>query len=107
MTFGIVQLSPRVPSSMSINGDVVMDHVIQSMKQVYNKGDDFHRELVSRLRREIEYGGLNKGEQEFFQSFVQVLEERKLPSQSQRNGPSININNYNTMHVNNYLARQA
>ena len=86
-----------------------MDQLIQSMKQVYNKGDDFHRELVSRLRREIEYGDLNKGEQEFFQSFVQVLEERKLPSQSQRNGPSININgttiNIDTM--NNYFARQA
>ena len=104
MTFGIVQLSPRVPSSMSINGDVVMDHVIQSMKQVYNKGYDFHSELVNRVRREIEHGDLNEVDQKHFQSFVQKA-ERTLSSQSQGNGPSINIINANN--VNNYLARQA
>jgi len=92
---------------MSINGDVVMDHVIQSMKQVYNKGDDFHSELVNRVRREIEHGDLNEADQKHFQSFVQKA-ERTLSSQSQGNVHSININNANnTINVNNYFARQA
>lgn len=67
MASGIVQLSSRVPSSMSVNGDALMDHVIQSMKQVYNKGAEFHRELLNRLRREIEHGDLNEAEQKLFQ----------------------------------------
>lgn len=85
-----------------------MDHLIQSMKQVYNKGDDFYRELINRLRREIEHGDLNEAEHKGLQSFVQDL-ENSLSTRSHGNSPvinmTINTNNINT--VNNYAARQA